>query len=88
MFRVNNKDTRTTLLPYFTPCSGVSIVNFEHVIVGWVVHLHIQPVNRNKLTKKNPERRIHNPVRHLSWTFLRKSLTAESHQLFSQKASS
>ena len=31
MFNVNNKDTRT----YFTPCSSVSIVNFEHVIAGW-----------------------------------------------------
>ena len=34
MFKVNNKDTRTT--HYFTPCSGVSIANFEHVITGWV----------------------------------------------------
>ena len=43
MFKVNNKDTRTTplvslrclyceLLTYFTPCSSVSIVNFEYVI--------------------------------------------------------
>ena len=31
MFKVNNKDTRT----YFTPCSNVCIVNFEHVIAGW-----------------------------------------------------
>ena len=31
MFKVNNKDTRTT------PCSSVSIVNFEHLIAGWVV---------------------------------------------------
>ena len=28
MFKVNNKDTRTT--PYFTPC-----FYFEHVIAGW-----------------------------------------------------
>ena len=27
MFKVNNK--------YFTPCSNVSIVNFEHVNAGW-----------------------------------------------------
>ena len=33
MFKVNNKDTRTTPL---APCSSVSIVNFEHVIAGWV----------------------------------------------------
>ena len=41
MFKVNNKDTRTTPMTsfwflYFAPCSSVSIVNFEHVIVGWV----------------------------------------------------
>ena len=34
MFKVNNKDTRTTIFllwAYFTPCSSVSVVNFEHV---------------------------------------------------------
>ena len=31
MFKVNNKDTRTTPM-----ASSVSIVNFEQVIVGWV----------------------------------------------------
>ena len=36
MFKVNNKDTKTTLMAsYFTPCSSVSIVNFEHAIAGW-----------------------------------------------------
>ena len=46
MFRVNNKDTRTTSLAsfwclccllwtYFTPCSSVSIVNFEQVNADW-----------------------------------------------------
>ena len=34
MFKVNSKDTKTT--PYSTPCSFVSIVDFEHVIAGWV----------------------------------------------------
>ena len=34
MFRVNNKDTRMTPMTYFTPCSHVSIINFEHVIAG------------------------------------------------------
>ena len=29
MFKVNNKDIRTTL------CSSLSIVNFEHVIADW-----------------------------------------------------
>ena len=34
MFKVNNKGTRT--MPYFAPCSSVSVVNFIHVITGWV----------------------------------------------------
>ena len=49
MFKVNNKDTRTTpmasLLPlnmYFTSCSSVSTVNFEHVIAGWEVTISSQ----------------------------------------------
>ena len=32
MFKVNNEDT---FIVNFTPCSSVSIVNFEHVIAGW-----------------------------------------------------
>ena len=39
MLKLNNKDTRTAPLTsrrtYFTPCSTVPIVNFEHVIAGW-----------------------------------------------------
>ena len=35
MFTVNNKGTRTTPLAT-TPCSSVSIVNFEQVNAGWV----------------------------------------------------
>ena len=46
MFKVNNKDTKTTplasfwylsywLWTYFTPCYSVAIVNFEDVIAGW-----------------------------------------------------
>lgn len=31
MFKVNNNYTRT----YFTPCSSVFIVTFEHVNAGW-----------------------------------------------------
>ena len=48
MFKVNNKDLRTTPVAsfgvfmvnfehtYFTPCSSVSNVNFEQVHSGWV----------------------------------------------------
>ena len=44
MFKVNNKDTRTTqdnvlvltINFVFTPCSSISIVNVEHVNAGWV----------------------------------------------------
>ena len=38
MFEVNNKDTRTTFIVNFKhlkPCSSISIVKFEHVIVDW-----------------------------------------------------
>ena len=39
MFKVNNRDTRTRgeICSKLTPCSSVSIVNFEWVNVGWVV---------------------------------------------------
>ena len=44
MFKINNKVTgdwrrsgNFKLWTYFTPCSSVSIVNFEHVIAGWDV---------------------------------------------------
>ena len=50
MLKVNNKDTRYQisdifwylycwLWTYFTPYPSVSIVNFEHVIAGWVFSL-------------------------------------------------
>ena len=46
MFKVNNKNTRSTpsasfwylccwLWTYFIPCSNVSIVNFEQINAGW-----------------------------------------------------
>ena len=35
MFKVNNKD-QNDVWTYFTPCSCVSIVNFEQVNAGWV----------------------------------------------------
>ena len=48
MFKVNNRSTRTRCeicsnltiktperRQYFTTCSSVSIINFEHVIAGW-----------------------------------------------------
>ena len=39
IFKVNNRNTRTRIeicpkLKYFTPCSSVSIVNFEEVNAG------------------------------------------------------
>ena len=45
MLKFNNNDIRTTplalclycqLSTFFTPCSSISFVNFEHVIAGWV----------------------------------------------------
>ena len=49
MFKVNTKDLRTwhcsgifivNYLIYFTPCSSISIVNFELVIAGWESDLY------------------------------------------------
>ena len=37
MFKVKNKDTRTTPLNIFHTLFSVSVVNFEHVTVGWVI---------------------------------------------------
>ena len=55
MFRVNNKDTRTT-----PPCSSVSIVNFEQVIASWVEALN---------TAKNLSKRLTDPF-HTNVSFL------------------
>ena len=43
MFKVNNKDIRT----YFTPCSSVSIVNFEHVIVSLALPINVLPIKNH-----------------------------------------
>ena len=37
MLKVNNKDTRKTLLKYYIPYSSVSIVTFEQVNANWGV---------------------------------------------------
>ena len=41
MFKVNNKATKTMPMAslYCTPCSSVSIVNFEQVNAGWVARI-------------------------------------------------
>ena len=45
IFKVNNKDTRTTPLAYFTPCAIISIVNFEQVNDGWGNIIGFSPAN-------------------------------------------
>ena len=62
MFKVNNKDTRTTpecLWTYFTPCSHVYTVNFEQVIANWVPGklLTCKSKTNNRALKKS--RNIH-----------------------------
>ena len=44
MFKVNNKDTRTTPMA-LTPYSRVYIVNFEQVIAGWINSSGNNPIN-------------------------------------------
>ena len=55
-----NKANRTTpdvalvsllLTTYFTPCFNVSIVNFEHVIAGWVQEFTILFNNNQKFKR-------------------------------------
>ena len=54
MFKVNNKDTRTTsLVADFTRCSGVSIGDFEQVSAGWNLNLRIQ--NNFLVSKKQKD---------------------------------
>ena len=36
MFKVNHSNNNSNTFEHFTPCSSVSIVNFEHVIASWV----------------------------------------------------
>ena len=43
MFKVKNKDTRTTP----TPCCSVSIVKFEHAIANWELFVHVQQCIQN-----------------------------------------
>ena len=50
---VNKRNTRTrceicsklTIKTYFTPCSNISIVNFEHVIAGFILHITLMNEN-------------------------------------------
>ena len=63
MFKVNNKDTKTTprivlvslmlTLTYFTPNSSASAVNFEHVLEGYPLFTKtFATVNPDILLKK------------------------------------
>ena len=69
LFKVKNKDTRTTsvtsfwcfccqLWTYFTPCPSVSLVKFEQVNVCWLIFpVNIYLFKFNNITMKSPERR-------------------------------
>ena len=41
LLKVNNRNIRTRCEIYFTPCSSVSIVNFEHVIANMGLRLTV-----------------------------------------------
>ena len=57
LLKVNNRNTRkrcekcSNIWTFFTPCSSVSTVNFEHVIVDWVYSYcsrnFVQPISWN-----------------------------------------
>ena len=44
MFKVNSKDYNNN--KYSTPCSTVSIVNFEHAIASWDIFLITIAINK------------------------------------------
>ena len=65
LLQVNNRNTRPRCEicskltikapPYFTPCSSVSIVNFEHVNADWVMQLillgpYVKDLDWNEIT--------------------------------------
>ena len=67
MFKVNNRNTRTRCeicsklaikiperrqRPYFTPCSSVSIVNFQHVNAGWEIFPQAYDDNNVRVEQK------------------------------------
>ena len=37
LLKVNNRNTTARYETYFTPCSSVSAINFEHVIADWEI---------------------------------------------------
>ena len=51
MFKVTNKDIRTT--PYFKPCSSVSIANFEQVNPGWDKMISLQSKIKCEILSKS-----------------------------------
>ena len=51
MFKDNNKGIRT----YFTPCSSVSIVNFEKVNADWVYQIFESIINYLVMTAGVPD---------------------------------
>ena len=66
MFKVNNRDTRTTPwrhsnvfivnVTYFTSCSSVSIVTFEQVNAGWEVFMYYEKhLVTNKILYTEPQ---------------------------------
>ena len=63
MFKVNNEDTITMSMTYFTPCSTVSSVNYEHVIAGWV-----RPHWMQNLTLKAKQYFVPQPIIFSIWT--------------------
>ena len=64
MFKVNNKCLYCKVWTYFTPCSSVSIVNFEQVIAGQIVssnklienfHQFVECYTQNLIKSHDPE---------------------------------
>ena len=70
MFKVNNKDTRTSehqclysyLWTYFTLCSSVSIANIEHVVANWDNLCTAKTIPLNRLLKELHNQKGQHPM--------------------------
>ena len=49
MFKVNNNNTRTTSMTYFTSFSSVSFIDFEQVNVSWVITVISDLISKSSL---------------------------------------
>ena len=74
MFKVNNKETRTTSMAYFKPFSSNSVIDFEKENVCWVnnfILAYQEPkVKKNKIGEKVKKLKIKLDIINCCYDFL------------------